>query len=202
MAHEPGDDLVARFQAGDKEAFRELLERHQRIVQSRLAGRMPERLRRRMSVADVVQEACLVAYDRREAFEDRGDGSFGRWLQGIAEYRLRDEIKRHLGAQKRSARREVTKAQRPETAYYAALAGTPSGQAASAEQLERIRKALGRLSPDYRTVLSLALEKGLSLREVAEQMGRSREAIKKLYGRALIRLRALVSEGSGTPRDA
>ena len=78
MTQRPDHDLVARFQAGDREAFRELLERHQRIVQSRLAGRMPDRLRRRTSVADVVQEACLVAYDRREDFEDRGDGAFGR----------------------------------------------------------------------------------------------------------------------------
>ena len=202
MTHGPDEDLVARFQAGDKEAFRELLERHQRIVQSRLAGRMPDRLRRRMSIADVVQEACLVAYDRREDFEDRGDGAFGRWLQGIAEYRLRDEIKRHLGTQKRSANREVTRAERPETAYFAAIAGTPSAQAASAEQVEQVRGALDRLSPDYRTVLQLALEKGLPLREVAEHMGRNREAVKKLYGRALCRLRAEVAQGSDTSRDA
>jgi RNA polymerase sigma-70 factor (ECF subfamily) len=199
MTHGRDEDLVARFQAGDKAAFRELLERHQRIVQSRLAGRMPDRLRRRMSIADVVQEAALVAYDRREDFEDRGDGSFGRWLQGIAEYRLRDQIKRHLGTQKRSANREVTKAERPETAYHAALVGTPSAQAASEEQLQQIRAGLDQLTPDYRTVLSLALEKGLSLREVAEHMGRSREAVKKLYGRALIRLRACVHEGSAPP---
>ena len=202
MTQVPDDDLVARFQAGDREALRELLARHQRIVQTRLAGRMPDRLRRRMSVADVVQEACLVAYDRREDFEDRGEGSFGRWLQGIAEYRLRDQIKRHLGTQKRSAKREVTKAERPETAYHAALAGSPSAQVASEEQLQRIRLALDRLSPDHRTVLSLALEKGLTLREVAEHMGRSRDAVTKLYGRALVQLRARVHQGGEPPRDA
>ena len=38
-----------------------------------------------------------------------------------------------------------------------------------------------------KTVLRLARNEGLSLREVAGQMGRSREAVKKLYGRALER---------------
>jgi DNA-directed RNA polymerase specialized sigma24 family protein len=48
-------------------------------------------------------------------------------------------------------------------------------------------------------VIHLALERGLPLRDVAEQMGRSREAAKKLYGRAVVRLRELVD---GTADDA
>lgn len=185
-------DLIARFRTGDRDAFRELLERHERILRSRLAGRLPAHLRRRLSVADVVQETCLVAFDRRADFEDRGDGAFRNWIVGIAENRLRDEIKRHDGTAKRSSRREVTRAERPETAYLRHAAGTPSAAAASAEQVERVQAAMERLTGDHRTVLQLALTEGLTLRECAERMGRSREALKKLYGRAVCALRAEV----------
>ena len=53
------------------------------------------------------------------------------------------------------------------------------------------------LSEDHREVLRLALEEGLSLRECAERMGRSREAMKKLYGRAVCALRARVGDAPG-----
>ena len=43
------------------------------------------------------------------------------------------------------------------------------------------------LPADYREILRLCREEGLTLREAAERMGRSREAAKKLYGRALVR---------------
>ena len=44
------------------------------------------------------------------------------------------------------------------------------------------------LPPDYRTILRLVKEEGLTMRAAGERMGRSREAAKKLYGRALLRL--------------
>ncbi len=185
-------DLVARFRAGDRDAFRHLVERHERILRMRLASRLPSFLRRRVSVSDVVQETCLVAYERRRDFEDRGEGAFRKWLVGIAENRLRDEIKRHAGVAKRAAAREVTRAERPQTACIEADQGTPSGVAASAEEVRRVQSSMEGLSPDHREILRLALDEGLALRECAERMGRTREATKKLYGRAVCALRARV----------
>jgi RNA polymerase sigma-70 factor (ECF subfamily) len=190
MAKSDEADLVARFREGDRDAFRRLVERHERILLTRLAARLPAHLRRRVSVADLVQETCLVAYERRRDFEDRGDGAFGKWLAGIAENRVRDAVKRHAGASKRSARREVTRGQRPETGCLPAAQGTPSGVASSAEQVAGVRAAMLELSADHREVLRLALEEGLTLGECAERMGRTREAAKKLYGRAVCALRA------------
>ena len=57
------------------------------------------------------------------------------------------------------------------------------------------------LPPDYREVLRLAREEDLSLREVAERMGRSREAIKKLYGRALLRFKEAFDRLGGSGHD-
>ena len=45
--------------------------------------------------------------------------------------------------------------------------------------------ALETLPPHYREVLRMAREEQLPMREIAERTSRSREAVKKLYGRAL-----------------
>ena len=49
--------------------------------------------------------------------------------------------------------------------------------------------ALERLPPDYREVITLRNLQGLSLVEVAGRMGRSHEAVRQLWCRAVRRLR-------------
>ena len=46
-------------------------------------------------------------------------------------------------------------------------------------------RALRQLPPDYQEILRLVREEDLTLRDCGARMGRSREAAKKLYGRAL-----------------
>lgn len=188
--------LRERFRRGDEGAFRALVERYTDGLRARLSARIPERLRRRVSSSDVLQETCILAFARREDFEDRGEGSFGAWLDAIAERKLNEEIRRHAGTAKRAAHREVPRGRRPDTSAFVGRQRSPSSIVQRGEDLERVREAMSRLSEDHRTVLRLALERGLPLREVAVQMGRSREAAKKLYGRAVVRLRALL-DGAG-----
>jgi len=185
-------DLIARFRAGDEAAFRTLFERHERLLGDRLAGRIPPHIRRRFSVADVLQEACIVAFRRRGDFDDRGKNAFRNWLFGIVDHRMREEVRRHADASKRASGREVTRGARPDTSHFVGNGASPGSVAASNEMAMRIRDAISGLRGDYRKVLLLALEEGLPLRDVAERMGRNRDAIKKLYGRALLQLRQAV----------
>ena len=57
------------------------------------------------------------------------------------------------------------------------------------ERFERLQKALESLPPDYREAIRLSRIEGLKTVEIAERMGRSREAVKQLIFRALRRLR-------------
>lgn len=188
--------LRERFRQGDEEAFRRLLERHAGDLRARIASRVPAALRRRISPSDVMQETCILAFARHADFEDRGDGSFAAWMRAIADRKLREEVRRHNGASKRSAGREVTRGERPDTALFRGRGRSPSSAAMESEESLRVRAAMQRLREDDRTVLHLTLERGLTLREAAERMGRSRDAAKKLYGRALVRLREIVDESA------
>ena len=58
----------------------------------------------------------------------------------------------------------------------------------TAELEEAARRAMAALPADYGEVLRLRQEEHLSLGEAAKRMGRSKEAARKLYSRALARL--------------
>ena len=182
-------ELIRKFKAGDEQAFQTLFVAQLPVLRGRVARVLSDRLRRRLSVADVLQEVGLAAFRGRAGFEDRGDDAFRNWLLGIADNKLHDQLRRHDGAGMRAAAHEVSRTELTSTLAGAADLPSPSVAAAHSEQVERVRRAIETLPPDYREVLHLALERGLLLREVADRMGRSREATKKLYGRALCRLK-------------
>ena len=178
-------ELILRFQDGDEEAFRLLFEPCRGALQARAETRLAKALRRRLSVADVLQDARITAFKCRHKLEDRGPGSFRNWLLGIVDMEANTGIQRHAGAAKRTVEREVSRNFRLDTAEYPGREPTPSQDAVGAEAADLARQAMATLSEDYRHVLKLVRIEGLSLREAAERIGRSHEAVKKLYGRAL-----------------
>jgi RNA polymerase sigma-70 factor, ECF subfamily len=71
-------DLLRRAQAGDTEAFGELVERHRRAVYRAVYAA----LRSSAEADDVAQEAFVTAFRRLDTF--RGDATFKTWLLSIA----------------------------------------------------------------------------------------------------------------------
>jgi RNA polymerase sigma-70 factor, ECF subfamily len=184
-----GAELVRRFRAGDEGAFRVLFERYSALLTRRIERQLPSHLRRRVAVSDVLQESMLVAFARRETLVDPDERAFRAWLLTIAENKVREAFAVHDEAQKRSVRREVTEPRRPGTAVHPARQESPSQAAVGAEMHSLSEHAMRRLPPDYGEVLRLAHQEHLSLVDVADRIGRSHEATKKLYGRALARFR-------------
>ena len=189
MAIANDQELIARIKAGDEDAYRILFERYSGALRRRVERLLPRTIQRKVSVSDVMQEARLTAFERISHFEHRGEGSFRKWLQRIAENKVLAEVQRYAGTKKRAVQREVSRGHRPDTANVVGQHPSPSQVAIGAEQKELARQAMEMLPPDYREVLRLALEERLRLREVAERMNRSRDAVKKLYGRALCRFK-------------
>jgi RNA polymerase sigma-70 factor (ECF subfamily) len=188
VAGEGDNALVERSRQGDETAFRTLCERHASTLRRGLERKMPARLRKRLSVADVMQEAYVTAYQRLDDYEGPHSGSFKRWLERIAEYKLKEAARHHLDAGKRAAAREMSRHQRPETHAFGGREPTPSRHAEAAETAAAIDAAIEALPGDYATILRLVHEQGLTTTEAAERMDRSPEAARKLYGRAVSKL--------------
>lgn len=192
----PTDEaLLLRGRDGDEDAFRVLFDRHAELLRAHFDRGLPPYVRRKVSVADLVQETRLVVVERCREFEDRGGGSFLNWLMGIARMKLREFLRRHVGTAKRATGREVSRGRRPDTEQALARGPSPSEHAIASETAERARAAFAKLPEDYREILRLVREEGGSLGEAGERMGRSREAAKKLYARAILRFTRLLEGG-------
>lgn len=188
-SRKPSDEeVVRRVLEGDEASAAELFERHRAELRAAVRRWLPPSLRGRLGESDVVQDAYLAAYLHLGDFEDRGDGSFRRWLRRILERKIANEVRDHLQTVKRDPRREVPLSKSTGAASPAGRTPTPSEEAMSAEALESLRAHVQGLAEDHRTVLHLVHREGLTLVQAAARMNRSPDAVRKLYGRAVTRL--------------
>ncbi len=183
--------LILRVREGDEEAFSTLFDRYAGALQVKIQQMLPRGIQRKVSVSDVLQEARIVAHKRLQEFESQGEATFRVWLFKIVQHKVRDAVRMYSGTVKRGAAQEISRDGRPDTADFTSKGPSPSEVAMGRELRQRILRLLDTLPEDYRQTLRLSRLEGLTLREVAERIGRSRDATKKLYGRALSRFAEL-----------
>jgi len=199
-SEETEEALVERACNGDQGALGTLLLRHTGSLRARVAGKLSPALLRKISLADVVQDACVVASQRIAEFEYRGDGSFSRWLGKIADNRALKIVEQYAGTVKRQVAREVSRNDRPDTKHFMGDEPSPSQMAIAGELKAAAAWALKELPDDYREVLRRVQDEDRSFAEVAQRMGRSSDAVRMLYGRALDRFAELLERGRGGER--
>jgi RNA polymerase sigma-70 factor (ECF subfamily) len=186
---QPADeDLVRRVLSGDPAAAGELHRRHEPRLRARARRRAAGKLSRKLGASDIVQDTYLAVFEDLASFEDRGPGSFQRWLDGVFECRATDAARRHVGAAKRDLRREVSPGPDASQSGPPARGASPSVEAASNEERERLVAAVDAMEGDDRDVLRLVHVDGKDFAEAGRVLGRSAEAARKLYSRAVVRL--------------
>jgi RNA polymerase sigma-70 factor (ECF subfamily) len=195
------DDLLKRAAEGDHESWCVLLARHTQRLRRLVAFRLDQRLQGRVDLSDVMQEACLEAWEHLQEYRRDPKLPFFLWLRGIAGNKLRELHRHHLGTQMRDAGREVsiyrgTLPDATSAAIAAQLLGhltQPSVAAIRAEIKVRLQEALNQMDPLDREVLALRHFEFLSPRETAEVLGINEKAAAMRYVRALRRLKDLLS---------
>lgn len=171
-------DLVASVRAGDTEAFRLLVRRHQERL-FRYGVRMTGEYDRAM---DLVQGTLIRAHERLGQCRD--PSRFGSWVLAILVNECRQDARRR----------------RPEVPLddpsFEALqsADTPVRTTERRELRSLIARALGQLVPDQREAFLLRHVEGLSYDEMAPVTGASVAALKQRVHRAREALGALLEE--------
>lgn len=148
------EELVARCQAGDMLAFRELFRLHKNNV-ARLVQRMTGRPH---EVDDLIQEVFLQVH--RSLADFRGKSRFSTWL-----YRVTVNV---VLMHRRSARSRPTLVEQPETMVPEDRQPLPDEQAARAARVRVFGKVLEQLSEKKRTVFILHELEGMPAAEIAE----------------------------------
>jgi RNA polymerase sigma-70 factor (ECF subfamily) len=174
-------DLVEEAQRGSREAFDRLVGSIEEPLRSAISRRIGPHLKGEVEgeAEDVFQDTLAHACQSLGRFRWEGEGSFLRWLTGIAEHII-------LAAADKRRRRSVLELRRPATTPSQV---SPIRGMLREERFERLQKALGSLSPDHRRVILLSRIEGLQIQEIAGRMGRSTSAVKNLLLRALKELK-------------
>ena len=178
----PGGDravetaLVGRAAAGDREAFRELVDRHR----DRAYGLALRIVRSAHDAEDVAQEAFVRAWLALPRF--RGDAGFGTWLHRIVARRAFDRLEEMKRRRGREAPVEAAEA----------LAAAPGG-GGGAGRARRLERLVAALPPAQRAAVTLFYYEDRSVEQVAAALGIPVNTVKTHLSRA----RAALREGWG-----
>jgi RNA polymerase sigma-70 factor (ECF subfamily) len=192
--------LLERAGAGDPGAVGELLARHREAVRRYVERRMDPRLRARVDPSDVVQEAQLEAARRLDDYLRRRPMPFHLWLCHTAHQQMLRLRRQHVEAGCRAVGQEQVLPDQSSVLlarHLLAAGATPSRQIAEAEMALRVHAALAQLDETDREVLLLRTFEGLSNLEVAQVLDLEPAAASKRYGRALVRLKAALTDAGG-----
>ena len=193
-------DLIRRARGGTTDALGQLLARYGNYLGLLARVQVGRRLRGKIDPADLVQETYLEAHRHFPGFRGQSEPEVAAWLRQIMAGVLCNLLRRYLGTQGRDVRLERELAgelDRSSQALDRGLADpgpTPSKLAAGRERAVLLADALNRLPDDYREAIILRNLEELPFAEVARRMGRSEDAVQKLWVRALARLRAALEE--------
>jgi RNA polymerase sigma-70 factor (ECF subfamily) len=188
---------LERLARGDEEALGGLFDSYRPLLRLEVARELAAdpRLAARFDASDVVQEVFLDARRQvRGYLAGGGRVDFWVWLRGLARERRLKFLRDHLDAQCRTVKRQQAL---PDESWRhpAAAQDSPSGVAGTAEQAERLRRALRRLRPEDQEVIRLRVTDGRTNAEVAAALGLTPAAVAKRLERALRRLREAVEAG-------
>ncbi len=166
-AQTPGDELelVARCQAGDREAFNELVTRYRH----RAFAMIYHMVRNEQDAWDLAQDGFLKAWKSIGRF--RGQSSFFTWLYRILmnvtiDWKRRKQIEGGTEFDDAHGLRGI--APGAVTAPRAEL--EPIARVSDKEIRARIDEAITRLSPEHRQAILLREIEGLEYQEIADAM--------------------------------
>jgi RNA polymerase sigma-70 factor (ECF subfamily) len=185
--------LVEQAREGSAAALGTLLQSVRSYLLLHAENELPMALRAKLGPSDIVQETAIDAHRDFLSFRGTTAEEFYAWLRSILQNNVRDAVRRFEISQKRSTKREESidvVVDRHGVSVLRSAGAPPEHSAMRREDAARVLQVLDRVPADYRMVLRLRYWDGLTFPQIAERIGRTDEAARKLWYRALARLNA------------
>jgi len=139
--------------------------------------------------SDLVQQTFLEAQKDLVNFRGKSEAELMAWLRRVLLNNLANFRRQFRTNGKRDVSREVPMqggdSSVPSVGELATSDLSPSGAARAHEEAAAVEAALARLPEDYRQAIVLRHQQGLSFAEIGAALGRSPEAVRKLWARAI-----------------
>ncbi len=177
---------VERTLAGDRDAYRVLVERHSRNV-FQLAYRM---MGNRQDAEEVVQEAFLRGYQKLKQFA--GNANFGTWVYRIAANHAIDLLRQRKSEDsRREPQRTISEdgLEMDPLSRVTDARPSPERLAGSAQLADKMSQALNTLTPAERTAIVMRHWDGCAIEEIAAVLKSNANATKNTVFRAVAKLR-------------
>jgi RNA polymerase sigma-70 factor (ECF subfamily) len=188
--------LLERLGGGEREAWDQLLCQHRDELWHQIDLRLDTRLRRRVDPSDVLQEAQLEATRRLPDYLARRPMPLRLWLRKLTHERLIMAHRQHAAALRRSVGRDLA-LQAPSSAVLGqqlpARGSSPSHESRRQDLASRLRQAVAMLEEADRKMVLMRNFEQLTNRQVAAALGIDPATASQRYGRALLRLRAILA---------
>jgi RNA polymerase sigma-70 factor (ECF subfamily) len=190
---------------GDADALARLFDVHRDRLRRIVNFRLDRRIYGRIDAEDVLQESYLSAVQRMKWLLRDRPATLFIWLRQIVSQTLTDMHRRHLGAQKRNAGRDMSihGGWSPEstsmslTFHLLGHLTSPSQAALRTELSEQIDRALGAMSDVDREILALRHFEELTNTEAAQVLNMTVQAASMRYVRAISRLKIVLESIPG-----
>jgi RNA polymerase sigma-70 factor (ECF subfamily) len=178
--------VVAQVLAGDKDAFRLLVDRHSRSI-FRVVYRMTGN---QQDAEELLQETFLRAYKSLGRFESRSN--FGTWLYRIAVNGALDLLSSRKTQMQMKDAYQITDSPDPQENRQVQLPAASPGPdrlLISAEIRKKVAQALGLLTPAERVAFTMRHMEGQSIEEISQVLNVKTSAAKNCVFRAVQKLR-------------
>jgi RNA polymerase sigma-70 factor (ECF subfamily) len=191
------DGLLECARRGDAAALADLCAGYRRAIGQTITLRLDRRLAARVDVSDVIQETFVEAVRRIPDYLRKPSMPFPLWLRWLARERVLVQHRKHLRAGRRAIGREAPAL--PADSSASLVRGlldkrpSPSQAIVTAEAVEQLRQALGKLDEDERDLILWRHFEGLTNAEIAQMLSISDAAAGKRYLRALHHLKILLT---------
>ncbi len=191
--------IVRRTLAGERDAFRFLVERHSNTI-FRLAYRMTGN---RHDAEEVVQEAFLRAYQNLGRFA--GSSNFGTWVYRIAANHAIDRLRHRKKEEARRAAPDPLTEEGTQDDPMTKLADrkpSPERLTQNLELRKQMEAALAALSDAERTAFVMRHWEGCGIDEISSVLKSSSSATKNTVFRAVQKLRLALQPLVGSGEQA
>jgi RNA polymerase sigma-70 factor (ECF subfamily) len=189
LGDKPLIELVRAAREGDRSALGELLESFRSYLRLFSDRQLGPDLKQKCGGSDLVQQTFLDAQQAFPRFVGSTPDELRVWLERILLNNLGDLARQFRGAEKRQLQREVSLAGRWAEIDTPVDWSTPSKRVIAREEEDRLRRALARIPEDYRRVIVMRNLERRRFEEIGVVLGRSTGAVKKLWSRAILRLK-------------
>jgi len=179
---------------GQGDALAQILEAYRNYLRLIAATCFERQLRGKADPSDVVQDALVKVHENFHQFRGATERELLAWMRTILARLLTDLHRRFLQGAERQVGRERSLADVMDRSsmvlegFLANRQESPSARAVKREQSVLLADALALMSPDDREVITLRNLLELEWEEVARRMGRSADAVRMLWTRAVRRL--------------